>query len=119
MSNAVTLGRDDGTFGADELCTRGQLLTFLWRMAGMPLTDASLSFADVGEDSFYAPAVRWALSRGMIDNGMKFGPDIAITAGELDKWLSSLRPAFTSGLSGEVTRGDVMNVLFRFAQANG
>lgn len=118
VSNAVTLGRDDGTFGAEEPCTRGQLLAFLWRMAGMPLTDASLSYADVSGDSFYAPAVRWALSRGMIGASMNFGPERTVTAGELDKWTSSLRPAFSSGLSGEITRGDVMNALFRFAQTN-
>ena len=47
---------------------RQQLVAALWRYAGKPESDASLSaFADAGKVSSYAlPAVRWAYETGIV-----------------------------------------------------
>lgn len=117
LSSAITLGEADALFHGDDPCTRAQFLTFLWRMDGMPLTDAPIRFADVDREAYYAPAVRWALSRGMLSGGMRLGPDTAVTAGEIDAWLRqySGNAGYSCGLSGDVTRGGAIGVLCRFA----
>ena len=57
----ITNGVDPMHFCPDEPCTRGQIVTFLWRLAGCPEPmNAGMPFADVPEGSYYAKAVAWA-----------------------------------------------------------
>ena len=64
----VMTGYGGGTFAPQETVTRQQLVAALWRYAGKPESDASLSaFADAGKVSSYAlPAVRWAYETGIV-----------------------------------------------------
>lgn len=65
------------TFSPDASCTRGQIVTFLWRAAGSPSPKGTSSFADVPAESYYAQAVAWAVENG-ITNGTgegTFSPD--------------------------------------------
>ncbi|NBI68979.1 hypothetical protein D1646_19775, partial [Pseudoflavonifractor sp. 60] len=50
------------TFGPDSPCTRGQIVTFLWRAAGSPAAEGTNPFADVASSAYYAQAVQWAVS---------------------------------------------------------
>ena len=34
--NGITVGVSDSSFGVKQVCTRGQIVTFLWRMADSP-----------------------------------------------------------------------------------
>jgi hypothetical protein len=53
-------------FGPAEECTRAQMVTFLWRLAGKPeVKSAGLSFSDVKEEDYYYMAVLWAASKGI------------------------------------------------------
>ena len=36
VEQGITTGTSDTTFSPEELCTRGQIITFLWRAAGSP-----------------------------------------------------------------------------------
>ncbi len=36
MKKGVTNGKANGLFGSNDPCTRGQIVTFLWRAAGSP-----------------------------------------------------------------------------------
>ena len=47
------------TFSPDDPVTRGQLVTFLWRLLGMPAPAGPSGFPDVMAESFYADAVAW------------------------------------------------------------
>ena len=92
------MGNYSGTdlFGPYDDITRGQVATILWRMAGEP--DASgedfEDFEDVDAGEYYAEAIRWARSVGVV-NGYQdedgeyrlFKPDNSVTREELAKML--------------------------------
>ena len=77
VSQGITTGTSATTFSPDASCTRGQIVTFLWRAAGSPSPKGTSSFADVPAESYYAQAVAWAVENG-ITNGTgegTFSPD--------------------------------------------
>ena len=79
--NGITGGIGNGLFGPNQPCTRAQIVTFLWRVAGSPEPKAMSSFADVSTDAYYAKAVAWAVENG-ITTGTgdgKFSPDATCT----------------------------------------
>ncbi len=90
----ITNGLDKTHFGPDAACTRGQVVTFLWRAAGCPEpTSTSTSFTDVPGSAFYAKAVAWAVEN-KITNGMSptsFAPDATCTRGQIVTFLWRLR----------------------------
>ncbi len=62
VENNVTNGVRPDTFGPNAVCTRAQVVTFLWRAMGSPApTVQSCPFTDVKESSYYRDAVLWAL----------------------------------------------------------
>jgi hypothetical protein len=38
----------------------------LWRMAGKPVVNAAVSFKDFDPNAYYADAIRWAVSKGIV-----------------------------------------------------
>ena len=66
----ITNGVDATHFNPTGVCTRGQVVTFLWRAHGEPEpTESETPFADVEEGKFYDKAVLWAVENG-ITNGV-------------------------------------------------
>ena len=61
VDKGITAGTDATTFNPDGICTRAQIVTFLWRAAGSPEPKRMSSFSDVSADSYYAKAVAWAV----------------------------------------------------------
>ncbi len=91
----ITNGYSDGTFRPDQVCTRAQVVTFLWRAAGEPEPKIALNpFTDVSKSAYYYKAVLWAVEKG-------------ITTG---------KNATTFDPTGECTRAHVVTFLWR---ANG
>ena len=77
--------------------TRAMLVTVLYRLEGEPATNRSIPFADVDMSMYYANAVIWAKQNNII-NGVdetNFAPDI------------------------EVTREQLVTILYRYAQYKG
>ena len=69
VEKGITNGTSETTFDPDETCTRGQIVTFLWRRAGKPApTGANNPFADVKPSTYFGSAVLWAAEKG-ITNG--------------------------------------------------
>ncbi len=65
----VTNGMTDTEFSPGTTCTRGQVVTFLWRAAGCPAPKSQDNpFTDVALDSWYHNAVLWAVEQN-ITNG--------------------------------------------------
>ena len=89
LKNEVTDGTSDTTFSPDAGCTRGQIVTFLWRAAGCPEPAGMSSFTDVSADAYYAKAVAWAVEQGITDGtgGGKFSPDAVCTRGQIVTFL--------------------------------
>lgn len=53
VKNDITNGKDNSLFGSNDPCTRGQIVTFLWRAAGSPAPKGTATFpADVLPGSF-------------------------------------------------------------------
>ena len=70
------------TFGPDESCTRGQMVTFLWRAAGSPEPETTENpFTDVVEDAYYYKAMLWAVENGITEgtSDTTFGPEETVT----------------------------------------
>lgn len=65
----ITAGTDATHFSPSAPCTRGQVVTFLWRAAGRPQpTSTSISFSDVmnsGACQPYYTAILWAAENGI------------------------------------------------------
>lgn len=66
FNNGITTGIDETHFAPEQLCTRSQVVTFLWRAAGEPApASADSPFADVPENAYYRDAVIWAWEQGI------------------------------------------------------
>ena len=69
FQTGVTNGTARTLFSPDLACTRGEVVTFLWRAMGCPEpTGSHQPFADVQEGRFYSRAVLWAVENN-ITNG--------------------------------------------------
>lgn len=93
QKKGITGGIGNGLFGSNQPCTRAQIVTFLWRAAGSPVVNYAMNMSDVPEGSYYAEAVRWALSEG-------------ITTGTTENTFSP---------DSECTRAQAVAFLFRYA----
>ena len=81
----LTDGTGGGMFSPDAEVSRAQMAAFLWKQAGKPASRASIPFADVAQNAWYAPAVAWALEAGVLDAGAdSFSPDAAVSLAELE-----------------------------------
>ena len=79
-------GTDYGLFTPDGLVTRAMAVTTIHRLVGTPEAESlDLSFSDVPADSWYAPAVRWAVEDGIAQgySAETFGSDDPITRQDL------------------------------------
>lgn len=90
VSNSVTSGTSEDSFSPDSFVTRGQFLTFLWRLAGKPVVERNVSFNDILVDSYYYSAVLWAfennITRGTGET--TFSPDDLCTRGQIVTFLN-------------------------------
>ncbi|MGM9568437.1 MAG: S-layer homology domain-containing protein, partial [Clostridia bacterium] len=77
VNEGITQGTSDTTFSPDDTVNRAQAVTFLYRNAGAPSNSASIPFADVSGDAYYANAVLWAVSEGITygTSTTTFSPD--------------------------------------------
>ena len=92
VKKGITNGKANGLFGSNDPCTRGQIVTFLWRAAGSPAPKGTAKVpADVLPGSYCYDAVAWALENG-ITNGLADG---------------------TFGVNNTCTRGQSVTFLFR------
>jgi len=74
-------GTSDTTFGPHDTITRGMIVTILHRLEGTPETSPLSPFSDVAGGKYYADAVRWAATNGIVSGygtGL-FGPNDSLT----------------------------------------
>ncbi len=86
----ITNGVDATHFGPDNPCTRGHVVTFLWRAAGCPEPAAAESpFTDLKPGAFYEKAVAWAVEKGITKGATDttFAPDATCTRGQIVTFL--------------------------------
>ena len=62
VENGITGGTTASTFDPDGICSRAQIVAFLWRSQESPAVDGANPFTDVSGSAYYAGAVLWAAS---------------------------------------------------------
>ena len=77
-----------GNLNPEALCTRSDVVTYLWKLAGSPSAKAA-SFSDVPAYASYAGAVNWAVDRGVTagTGGGAFSPYSTCTRGQIVSFL--------------------------------
>ena len=64
--SGVTKGADETHFDPDGACTRGNVVTFLWRFEQKPTSAKTVSLTDLaGLNSDFASAIAWAAGEGI------------------------------------------------------
>jgi len=89
ISEGITTGVSETSFAPNATCTRAQMVTFLYRMAGKPTVTAKHAFEDVSAEDYYNTAVAWAVQEG-ITTGMTettFAPAAFCTRGQTVTFL--------------------------------
>ena len=88
VENGITQGTTATTFGPGSICTRAQVVTFLYRYSGEEAETAS-SFSDVAADAYYAGAVNWAVENGVTQGvtATAFQPNSSCTRAQIVTFL--------------------------------
>ena len=84
VENGITKGTTETTFDPNAVCTRGQIVTFLFRASGDEKVATGTNFADVASGSYCADAVAWAVAN-KVANGFSdgtFRPEATCTRGQ-------------------------------------
>jgi len=97
----ITNGMSATSFAPNANCTRGQIVTFLWRACGSPEpTSTKNNFKDVKAGEYYYNAVLWAVEKGITTglSATSFGPNATCTRGQVATflWRSQGEPEPTS-----------------------
>jgi len=87
--SGVTSGTSATKFSPDDTCTRGQIVTFLWRAQSGKKVNASNPFKDVKASDYYYSAVLWAVRNGVTTgtSPTTFGPSENCTRGQIVTFL--------------------------------
>lgn len=89
-ANGIAYGYKDNSFGANDVCTRAQTVTFLWRCAGSPAPAVKgCPFVDVSVNSPYYKAICWAYEKSIAAGTDKthFSPDAVCTRAQALSFL--------------------------------
>lgn len=106
--HGLMAGTSATTFAPDVTTSRSMIATILWRMAGSPVVNYAMNFADVPQDQWYSEAIRWAASEGIASGyGNTFGTHDPITREQLATML--WRYAQSEGY--DVSVGESTNIL--------
>ncbi len=97
----ITNGMDQTHFAPNGVCTRAQVVTFLWRAVGSPAPASSANpFTDVPADKYYTDAILWAVENEITSGTGKttFSPNNACTRAQVVTflWRAKGKPAPTS-----------------------
>ena len=124
VKKGITNGKANGLFGSNDPCTRGQIVTFLWRAAGSPAPKGTAKVpADVLPGSSCYDAVAGALENG-ITNGLAdgtFGVNNTCTRGQSVTFLyraMGTAPTTVNGFT-DVAAGDFYAEAVAWAVENG
>ena len=89
VGNGITKGTSDTTFSPNMICTRAQIVTFLWRSEKSPAAGTANPFADVKSTAYYADAVLWAVKENITKGttSTTFSPNADCTRAQIVTFL--------------------------------
>ncbi len=83
--NGITTGITTKLFKPNDPCSRGQIITFIWRAEGKPAaTTTETTFKDVSEEYYY-DAMLWGVEKGIITgySSEQFAPNDDCKRGQI------------------------------------
>lgn len=82
--SGISSGVGGNKFAPNDPCTRAQIVTMLWRLAGSPTATNPKPFADVKPNDYFYQATMWAREKGVTSGigGNKFGSNRQCTRAE-------------------------------------
>ena len=101
VNYGITAGTDESHFSPNAVCTRAQVISFLWRQAGKPdPTSEQNPFRDVSAEDYYYKAVLWAVEKGITagTDESHFSPNSTCTRAQVVSFL--YRAAGKPGAAG-------------------
>ena len=124
VANGITNGTDATHFSPNASCTRGQVVTFLWRAAGEPVVSGNVGFVDVAPGSYCYEAVKWAVANGITkgNDATHFSPNATCTRGQVVTFMYRAADEPTVGGSNgfvDVAAGSYCYNAVQWAVANG
>ena len=89
LAEGITKGTDAAHFSPNAICTRGQIVSFLYRYAKATATKTSNPFTDVKAGAYYYDAVLWAVENGITGGktAMTFVPKEPCTRAQVVTFL--------------------------------
>ena len=93
LERNITAGTSATQFSPSKPCTRAEIVTFLWVMAGRPGPESmDMPFADVAHGVYYYKAVLWAAEQGITagTGPNSFSPNKTCTRAEVVTMLWKL-----------------------------
>lgn len=90
VKEEITKGIDKTHFAPDDGCTRGQVVTFLWRADNYPKpANSKCAFKDVKSGEYYYSAVLWAVGENITHgvDATHFAPNNTCTRGQIVTFL--------------------------------
>ncbi len=102
-------GTTETTFSPNTNITRAMLVTVLWRMENKPVVNYLIRFEDVNDEDYYAEAVRWANSVGIVKgySAESFGADDFITREQ----MAAIMHRYAQHKGYDVSVGENTNIL--------
>ena len=110
----IAKGYNNGTFKPDDPCTRGHIVTFLWRYKASPAPKTgAVSFTDVPAAHVYYNSIKWAssysIALGFSDGS--FRPDAVCTRGQCVTFLYRAAQNLGQGVVIHATKVSVGSTL--------
>lgn len=90
VAKGIASGVTETEFGAEWNCSRGQLMTLIWRLMGSPAPETQTApYIDVGKDMYYHDAILWATENDLANgtDGISFSPEMTLTRGQAVTFL--------------------------------
>ena len=89
VRNNITAGTSATTFSPNDGCTRGQIVTFLYKAAGSPSVSGSNPFRDVASGDYFYRPVLWAVRNNITagTSATTFSPNDGCTRGQIVTFL--------------------------------
>ena len=90
VENGITSGTSATKFGAGDVCSRYQVVFFLWKAAGSPEPKTTVNpFTDVNPGHFFYKAVLWAVENGITSgtSATTFGPTVPCNRAQVVTFL--------------------------------
>ena len=99
ISHGLMNGNEKGLFEPEGTVTRSQMVTLLWNLQNKPQVDSRMAYSDVASDSWYAEAIRWATSEGIVSGcgDGSFGPEDNITREQMATMIYQYEKKYGDG----------------------